>query len=1190
MKKLRIFISSPGDVRQERMIAKKVISDLDRVYQDYVRLEAILWEDLPLEATGSFQAGIDYFLNQAPIDIAVFILWSRLGSTLGSSFRKPDGTIYASGTEYEFDMMYTLWEKTRCPRIMVYVKETEPQYGKGLTSSDLRELLDQKDKLSRFIEEKFQDRETGTNYAYWQFDKQHNFEERLRTHLTRLIRDQIGSDIHVREWDGNPYVGLKSYEMSESPIFCGRKSLVYDIVEQLLSENEREKKPTLFVLGESGSGKSSLIKAGVLPQLMSEATEKTSFITEVLTPSSFRGHIYDGLVSLILHLYPSLKGNPVASDLQKGIPDDYDFKYLQHALSKNDSSQIPLIFIDQFEEMFSDNMITEDERKRCLLLLRGLCETQQIFMIFSMRNDFYSRFTSYPDLGLIKNLSIVIDIPNVSVSDIAEIVEEPARKANLRWERNEIGISLSRKIIEDATRLQNLPLIEFALSELYQACADTEEMTFEAYKRIGYLKGAVIQYANKFFSSLSSKEQDVFRGLLPAVITTSNDNETLFVRKTSVRKSLEKSPVHKTVIQKLIDSHLFVAGKDANGDSTVSFVHEILLSSWDIVKEWCQQHQDFLQKNNHYEKLARYWKSNGCPKKDLIQERSALLEAEYFMFHHENDLQPVTFEFIDKSLVRQRRKGLAKHIFYFVSALLLSSGLIFIILNKENIDADFKEFIEYDSYSWYDILSISVPVLLVSAHSLFLRINGRYKYKTILSSTVLWLIVVTGVMLSSLYDYSSDKFEDWQYGLLWITPFLLGGISVFFEYHRRKLWKKNIYKPYLIADHFETTKNIVLWSFIGLCGIFSLALYTVVIYEKNTRNEKTLKIADELFNGLNNISNQLSWSDKLYINEKRKNYLEEYFSEELHDTIPDKRGEQYATCLYNLHEPYEALTYLYPDSYWDDHCLYILASMKAGLFGKANAALEMYVKGKRLNDLSWITPTQLIWTAEKLGRFDLADSLYSTMEEQAIEWGRNTADIINYGHILLMKGNISDAIHYYEKAELTETSLNPQMKETEIRNIIRQNVTNDLSTFKWLEIGSPAFIDEAAQKLGIGMRNFYTSVTDSMTAAFVHQQLAGTWALADSSIVISIHPKVPVCQYRLFSSPGGDNEIYRTLTNCRFSKLDGHLYWEELNQDVMTISSGEIISQSETEFSVKIIENGNVQDRGIVRTYYRINE
>lgn len=73
------------------MIAKRVISDLSRVYQDYVNLEPILWEDLPLEATGSFQGGIDYFLNQSPIDIAIFILWSRLGSKLGSSFHREDG-------------------------------------------------------------------------------------------------------------------------------------------------------------------------------------------------------------------------------------------------------------------------------------------------------------------------------------------------------------------------------------------------------------------------------------------------------------------------------------------------------------------------------------------------------------------------------------------------------------------------------------------------------------------------------------------------------------------------------------------------------------------------------------------------------------------------------------------------------------------------------------------------------------------------------------------------------------------------------------------------------------------------------------------------------------------------------------------------------------------------------------------
>lgn len=97
MKNLRIFISSPGDVRQERLITKKVIAELNRIYGAYVHLEPIMWEDLPLEATSSFQQGIDYFVNEAPVDIAIFILWSRLGSTLGRSFLKTDGSEYRSG-------------------------------------------------------------------------------------------------------------------------------------------------------------------------------------------------------------------------------------------------------------------------------------------------------------------------------------------------------------------------------------------------------------------------------------------------------------------------------------------------------------------------------------------------------------------------------------------------------------------------------------------------------------------------------------------------------------------------------------------------------------------------------------------------------------------------------------------------------------------------------------------------------------------------------------------------------------------------------------------------------------------------------------------------------------------------------------------------------------------------------------
>lgn len=124
MKKLRIFISSPGDVQQERISAKKVITELNKTFAKHIILEPLLWEDMPLLATSSFQEGIDQIVNKYSIDIAIFILWSRLGSTLGKSYLKSDGSPYFSGTEYEFDMMMEAFRKNGYPRIMVYIKDT----------------------------------------------------------------------------------------------------------------------------------------------------------------------------------------------------------------------------------------------------------------------------------------------------------------------------------------------------------------------------------------------------------------------------------------------------------------------------------------------------------------------------------------------------------------------------------------------------------------------------------------------------------------------------------------------------------------------------------------------------------------------------------------------------------------------------------------------------------------------------------------------------------------------------------------------------------------------------------------------------------------------------------------------------------------------------------------------------------
>ena len=150
--------------------------------------------------------------------------------------------------------------------------------------------------------------------------------------------------------------------------------------------------------------------------------------------------------------------------------------------------------------------------------------------------------------------------------------------------------------------------------------------------------------------------------MLPSLVAITNDKGTRFVRRTALKESLERNECCKSLISKLIAAHLLVSGKDINGNSTVSVVHEILISSWTVIKEWTKDQQQFLTQYDFYEKQARHWDANGRKKYELIQERSSLLEAEFFMFSNEGKISKITREFLQTSLLTDRRKGYAKYL------------------------------------------------------------------------------------------------------------------------------------------------------------------------------------------------------------------------------------------------------------------------------------------------------------------------------------------------------------------------------------------------------------------------------------------------------------------------------------------------------------------------------------------------
>ncbi len=220
---VRIFISSPGDVVEERDQARRVIEGLQRQYPG-VTLQPVLWEELTLPATTTFQDGIEHVLNRQPIDIAVFVLWSRLGTPLGPTITRPDGSSYRSGTEREFDLMLAAFEQSgrKQPLILAYTRNDDAGFRERLTTAPdtkLEELVAQRRLAEQFICEQFRDKEGRNVRAYYSYREPIGFAERLRSSFAAGPRRFAGSRC-VAPLDGRTIPGSGSVRRAA----CGHLS------------------------------------------------------------------------------------------------------------------------------------------------------------------------------------------------------------------------------------------------------------------------------------------------------------------------------------------------------------------------------------------------------------------------------------------------------------------------------------------------------------------------------------------------------------------------------------------------------------------------------------------------------------------------------------------------------------------------------------------------------------------------------------------------------------------------------------------------------------------------------------------------------------------------------------------------------------------------------------------------------
>jgi WD40 repeat protein/energy-coupling factor transporter ATP-binding protein EcfA2 len=405
----------------------------------------------------------------------------------------------------------------------------------------------------------------------------------------------------------SPYLGLASFTAETSKNFYGRKKLVESLLQELEKDN------LIFLLGASGSGKSSLVKAGMIPKLIQSNINKKPFIELSFVPSDDPfGYFFEKLP-----LPPREKINLyIESEI-------YNNKVNLHSIierarqGKNDSW---LIFIDQFEEILTTT--SKDEGLLFVQFLDNLISSlrksqdNSIKLILAMRTDFLDQFmNAFPDFVVTiqsdgrKPFSYITPMTD---RELKLVIKNPAATHGVNVEQD-----LIEEMIDDFRgESRSLPLLQYTLDLLWQKDDLSDRLlNQEPYEDIGKVGGALQQQAEKIYQHFESKglEKSV-EYIFVRLITITADGKRVSKRENKSRFSgeLEK------IVDELVKEHrLLISGRQLD---TVEIAHEALISSWKRLRGWIAKHDKEIILERQLVESAQTWWEIKTDEKRAISE------------------------------------------------------------------------------------------------------------------------------------------------------------------------------------------------------------------------------------------------------------------------------------------------------------------------------------------------------------------------------------------------------------------------------------------------------------------------------------------------------------------------------------------------------------------------------------------
>jgi basic membrane lipoprotein Med (substrate-binding protein (PBP1-ABC) superfamily)/DNA-binding SARP family transcriptional activator len=395
----------------------------------------------------------------------------------------------------------------------------------------------------------------------------------------------------------NPYKGLRAFGERDVADFFGRDLVVSDVLRRL-----HQGARLIGLVGPSGSGKSSILKAGLLPVLRREAsTQSDQWLVAEMVPGA---HPFAELEAALLRASP----DPPATLREQFSNETNGMLSAILRLLPQPSSRL-ILAIDQFEELFS--LVDDAEvRSRFLADLIPVLDDphQRTVVILTLRSDYYGRPLEYPDFGA-RLGNGVVNVTSMRPDELECAALMPATKAGVSIESS-LLVSLLGDVVGQPGAL---PLFQYTLTELFEHRTD-DTLTAAAYSEMGGVGGALTRRAEDLYSGATNKQRRMVEQLFLRLVTITG-NEELTLRRVRAAEMIELDldlVDLQSVIERYADNRLLTLDRDqVSGAPTVEIAHEALSTEWDRLRGWIADARDDLQLRNTLRTNITEWEREG---------------------------------------------------------------------------------------------------------------------------------------------------------------------------------------------------------------------------------------------------------------------------------------------------------------------------------------------------------------------------------------------------------------------------------------------------------------------------------------------------------------------------------------------------------------------------------------------------